>query len=130
MFPFISGQRKTEECEFRFWPREKWNESDKIRGPFFLFFSFSARSLTLAFLVLCSETARKRLLSRLFEKRAVFSVGLVNSLREPLFQNVKTLKLLTLFTENRLERLKLGCSNADLTNYVEGPEWGGGEIPF
>ena len=56
----------------------------------FLFFfrATVARSLTLAFLVLCSETARKRLLSRLFEKRAVFSVGLVNSLREPLFQNV------------------------------------------
>ena len=78
--------KKTEERDFRFWPREKWNDSE--RGPFFLFFSFSARSLTLAFLVRCSETVRKRLLSRLFEKRAVFSVGLVNSLREPLFQNV------------------------------------------
>ena len=86
MFPFVSEQRKTEERDFRFWPREKWNDSE--RGPFFLFFSFSARSLTLAFLVRCSETVRKRLLSRLFEKRAVFSVGLVNSLREPLFQNV------------------------------------------
>ena len=123
MFPFVSEQRKTDERDFRFWPREKWNDSE--RGPFFLFFSFSARFLTLAFLVRCSETVRKRLLSRLFEKRAVFSVGLVNSLREPLFQNVCINKAPYLIHRKQTRKTeKLECSNADLTNYVEGPGWG------
>ena len=27
----VSGQRKTEEGDFRFWQREKWNESQKMR---------------------------------------------------------------------------------------------------
>ena len=30
-FRLISEQRKTEEGDFRFWPREKWNESQKMR---------------------------------------------------------------------------------------------------
>ena len=28
-FRLVSEQRKTEEGDFRFWPREKWNESQK-----------------------------------------------------------------------------------------------------
>ena len=41
-FHLVSEQRKTEEGDFWFWPREKWNESQKILlAPFF------ARSLTL-----------------------------------------------------------------------------------
>ena len=50
---WVSEQTKTRERDFRFWPREKWNDSH-----------FS-RSLWLSFLVLCSQTARKRLLRRL-----------------------------------------------------------------
>ena len=64
-FRLISEQRKTEEGDFRFWPREKWNESQKMkeggggRGrketffptssplPALLVATFSARSLTL-----------------------------------------------------------------------------------
>ena len=38
-FRLVSEQRKTEERDSRFWPREKWNKSQKM--PFF------ARSLTL-----------------------------------------------------------------------------------
>ena len=30
-FCLVSDQRKTEERDFRFWPREKWNESQKIK---------------------------------------------------------------------------------------------------
>ena len=29
-FRLISEQKKTEERGFRFWPREKWNESQKL----------------------------------------------------------------------------------------------------
>ena len=29
-FRLISEQKKTEERDFRFWPREKWNESQKL----------------------------------------------------------------------------------------------------
>ena len=28
-FRLVSEQKKTEERDFRFWPREKWNESQK-----------------------------------------------------------------------------------------------------
>ena len=28
-FRLVSEQRKTEERDFRFWPREKWNESTR-----------------------------------------------------------------------------------------------------
>ena len=27
----VSEQKKTEEQDFRFWPREKWNESQKMK---------------------------------------------------------------------------------------------------
>ena len=30
-FRLVSEQKKTEERDFRFWPREKWNESQKMR---------------------------------------------------------------------------------------------------
>ena len=30
-FRLVSEQRKTEERDFRFWPREKWNESQKMK---------------------------------------------------------------------------------------------------
>ena len=30
-FRLVSGQRNTEEGDFRFWPREKWNESQKVK---------------------------------------------------------------------------------------------------
>ena len=30
-FPLVSEQRKTEERNFRFWPRGKWNESQKMK---------------------------------------------------------------------------------------------------
>ena len=30
-FRLVSGQRKTEEWDFRFWPREKWNKSQKMK---------------------------------------------------------------------------------------------------
>ena len=35
-FCLISEQKKTKERDFRFWPREKWNESQKLifRGAF------------------------------------------------------------------------------------------------
>ena len=29
-FRLISEQKKTEERDFRFWPRKKWNESQKL----------------------------------------------------------------------------------------------------
>ena len=29
-FRLISEQKKTKERDFRFWPREKWNESQKL----------------------------------------------------------------------------------------------------
>ena len=48
-FRLVSEQRKTEGKDFRFWPREKWNESHFWRR------------LWLSFLNLCSQTARKRL---------------------------------------------------------------------
>ena len=50
-------QRNDKERDFRFWPREKWNESQKLKevgGG-----GGVARSLTL-----CSETAWKRLLRK------------------------------------------------------------------
>ena len=61
-FRVVSEQRKTEEWDFRFWPREKWNESQEMKeggggeggeGPFF------TRSLTLvpcSVLQNCMET--------------------------------------------------------------------------
>ena len=30
-FRLVSGQRNTEEGDFRFWPREKWNENQKVK---------------------------------------------------------------------------------------------------
>ena len=30
-FRLVSEQRNTEEGDFRFWPREKWNESQKVK---------------------------------------------------------------------------------------------------
>ena len=30
-FRLVSEQRKTEERDFRFWPREKWNEGRKMK---------------------------------------------------------------------------------------------------
>ena len=30
-FRLVSEQKKTEERDFRFWPREKWNESQKMK---------------------------------------------------------------------------------------------------
>ena len=59
-FRLVSEQRKTEERDFWFWPREKWNETQKM----FYLSSFSL-GLWLSLLVLCSWTARKRLLRRL-----------------------------------------------------------------
>ena len=32
-FRLVSEQRNTEEGDFRFWPREKWNESQKVKNP-------------------------------------------------------------------------------------------------
>ena len=128
MFPFVSEQRKIEERDFRFWPREKWNESE--RGPFFLFFSLSARALTLAFLVFCSETARKRLLSRLFEKRAVFSVGLVNSLRKPLFQKVCINKAPDLIHRKQTRKTEIRMFKCRFDELRRGAVVGGVEIPF
>ena len=54
-FRLVSEQRKTEERYSRFWPREKWNKSQALL----------LRHFRLSFLVLCSKTARKRLLRRL-----------------------------------------------------------------
>ena len=56
-FCLVSEQRKTEEGDFRFWPREKWNESQKKKKnpnpnpnpnalPALLLALFSARSFT------------------------------------------------------------------------------------
>ena len=56
-FHLVSEQRKTEVRDFWLWRSEKWNESQNMRH-------FS-HGLWLLFLVLCSETARKRLLRRL-----------------------------------------------------------------
>ena len=55
-FRLVSEQRNTEERDSRFWPREKWNKRHFSRG------------LWLSFLVLCSLTARKRLLRRLYSR--------------------------------------------------------------
>ena len=33
-FRFVSEQRKTEERDFRFWPREKSNKSQKVKAIF------------------------------------------------------------------------------------------------
>ena len=30
-FRLVSEQRNTQEGDFRFWPREKWNESQKVK---------------------------------------------------------------------------------------------------
>ena len=57
-FRFVSEHRNTEEREFQCWPREEWNKSP---SPLFYSRHFS-RGLWLLFLVLCDETARKRLL--------------------------------------------------------------------
>ena len=79
-FHLVSEQRKTEERDSRFWPREKWNKSQKMKvgggggegrklpffpnpSPLFYLRHFS-RGLWLSFLVLCFWTARKRLLRR------------------------------------------------------------------
>ena len=79
-FRLVSEQKKTVERDFRFWPREKWNENQKMKegggggkrflplfpkpSPIFYLHHFS-RCLWLLFLILCSWTAQKRLLSRL-----------------------------------------------------------------
>ena len=60
-FHMVSEQKKTEERDFRFWQREKWNE------PFF------TRSLTLVPRFFCSETARKWLLRRPFSIDSLIS---------------------------------------------------------
>ena len=71
-FRLVSEQRKTEEQDSRFWPREKWNKSQKMKvegegkGGNLRHF---LRGLWLSFLVLCSETARKRLLRRLTKRK-------------------------------------------------------------
>ena len=62
-FRLVSEQRKTEGKDFRFWPREKWNESH-----------FSRR-LWLSFLNLCSQTARKRLRDQFTNK--LFRMNLI-----------------------------------------------------
>ena len=65
-FRLVSEQRKTEERDSRVWPREKWNKSQKMKPPSLLFYlSHFSRGVWLSFLVLCSQTARKRLLRRL-----------------------------------------------------------------
>ena len=53
-FRLVLEQRKTEERDSRFWPREKWNESQKMKEALLLS-PFDSRSWT----------ARKRLLRRL-----------------------------------------------------------------
>ena len=62
-FLLVSEQWKTEGKDFRFWPREKWNESH-----------FSRR-LWLSFLNLCSQTARKRLRDQFTNK--LFRMNLI-----------------------------------------------------
>ena len=75
-FRLISEQRKTEEGDFRFWPREKWNESQKKkeggggRGRKETFFptpprSFSCDIFRAVFNSRSSFFAQKRLLRRL-----------------------------------------------------------------
>ena len=77
-FRLVSAeQRQTEERDFRSWPRTKWSESAKMKEgggeerkpptnplPALLLAPLS-RGLWLSFVVLCYETARKRLLRRL-----------------------------------------------------------------
>ena len=58
-FYLVSDQRKTKEGNFRFWPREKWNETLLFHLRHFL------RFLWLSSLVVCSETKQKRWLRRL-----------------------------------------------------------------
>ena len=84
-FRLVSEQKRTEERDFRFWPREKWNETQKMKEgggggegrklPFFPtpsplfylpYFLFFPRSLTLVPRPLLL-TAQKRLLRRLFK---------------------------------------------------------------
>ena len=52
-FRLISEQRNTEEGDLRFWPREKWNEGQKVKEGLFNLRHFS-RGLWLSFLVLFS----------------------------------------------------------------------------
>ena len=47
-FRLVSEQRNTEEGDFRYWPREKWNESQKVKEGHF------SRGLWVSFLVLFS----------------------------------------------------------------------------
>ena len=63
----VSEQRNTEERDFRFCPREKWYENPIFRAVFD----------SPAFLVLCSETARKRLLRRLGDNLSKVELGKV-----------------------------------------------------
>ena len=44
-FRLVSEQRNTEEGDFRFWPREKWNESQKVKNTCATFLTvFDSRS--------------------------------------------------------------------------------------
>ena len=49
-FRLVSEQRKTEERDSRFWPREKWNKSQKL----LFYLRHFSRGLWLSLLVLCS----------------------------------------------------------------------------
>ena len=68
-FRAVSEQRKTEERDSRFWPREKWNERQKMKegeGKEGNFLPHPLPAYSRHFSRgLCSETARKRLLRRL-----------------------------------------------------------------
>ena len=52
-FRLISEQRNTEEGDLRFWPRENWNESQKVKEGLFYLRHFS-RGLWHSFLVIFS----------------------------------------------------------------------------
>ena len=59
-----SEQRKTKERDFKFLA-EQWNVSQKESHPLPAYSRHFSRVFWLSLLVLCSETARKRLLRRL-----------------------------------------------------------------
>ena len=115
-FRVVSEQRNTEEGDFRFWPREKWNESQKVKegevegkegnfltpSPLFYLRNVS-RGLWLSFLVLFSKTVRKRLLRRL--QRPPFSFSFLSKKKNNISNKKTSVYTGLCFQENIKTRL-------------------------
>ena len=84
-FRLVSEQRKTEERDSRFWPREKWNKSQKMKAIFPAVFgsrsSFFApkpygNACYAGYIVACDAAGPRTRLNHLYSPSALYTEDL------------------------------------------------------